>query len=1661
MTPSRPMAAGIHPGPGPLHVEPGRFASAYLYVPPQVEDVGVGLVEEVQPYNWRVQLETQAGELLGETVPRTFMNYLVYTPDQARKDSVLRLRLTGKSAGAHLHVVGVPFVLCPDPETAANIRGGLDIDAKGRQTFHHSQRVLDAWADGLTDDDLRVELAEVDLGAITDTVRNSLLTELPELLGSQNLDANAPDFGAFPDLAAARKLADIAGWDNPVNPYYAQPALVRRVLLGIRPHMRLLSPYFWYERGHDFPKTISIQNDALFSAPLHSNWHTTMGLDSLPVSGPAVALKDVMHDVLPPEVIAAWRQSLDLRNSGRLNMHSGEIVNQWLYSMNAALETWKFTGNPRTLDMVRDALRTIMTPGLLGRMNPDPTPYQSALGYGRSADSGRTGAGYLAECYGYDIVYGAWCQERNLAGILSIVDEPLAHDYLESYNNLREHIAMPRDGRHTASWWAGIAAPNDFSSRTQGQPLLGNFARDMTHRTWPALEEEPFVRVLDNAFFFINTGNYYSTSYGGPTVPDWMDFTQAQVADGSAALIGYRDFGRGGQGRKATKADGFGAVFVRNCGPTLLSFNHNVMYANALWGRLADPAFSAVGAVDPTIVSAGYVDPVVTFDEESRILRRSARLTYAPLHVTRTMHFQDDRITVDLKMLALQDIEFTDLYESLPFMADERTIRLFNDQLEEAADFGADAEPASTAPAVDEAVMVPAFRAFEICGETGAGATIVFDRSYPAQLSQAFRYRPETVSVRSFSIALPKSFRAGEQRQMRYVVYPHQEPMDEATLTGLALATLTGGRLHEPHPTDNIEGPFMAEALAFYFVHPGGPLSLTLEAEVPDGPAGRRAGGSGTGTLEDPKILYRFFDHQENMVQWVYKRLEPNSVTRWHHDFGAEAPAGVYQIRYAGQGLRVNAWATPERAFGISPMRTRISHATRGQFESLWFLVPPGTDRFTLASTGMAGRVEDAAGELVADFAHGRSAAIDAADREDRLLRLRFDDAPTGAYHQFGFSGIDPLILCSDPETAAAIESHFKRRPDGTLFKHHFQVRMQEWIDELTPADLAIEPANLADYEEHWLAYPEEAAGLLGAWGAFSLLDFVLRDQDVDPESPTFGGFETRAADSILALAYSLDRPYNPYYKHPVILNRLLLSVFRNLLRLNANDTWSTSDSSYSGGDAMAPDRFEPLQLAAAAIEDPELLELWIAGVRRLADRFPFYRVTCDNQSAHWPLVYWALYEATGYEGYKRLAADYIAGMVLPEKNRFMQTGYQGEAYGPDATYQGLGAAIQALYYRLSGDVNAREGLRRIYHFFNHTVAPEPDGRIFGASGFAHRTRGSWADTQYGGGFGYMAGELPEAAVWRRSGTHALTPAEIRANYRGPAAAIRSAPQVISYSTHVIGPYWQNFRFPTEPLENGVFPAMEEENFWRNFNNEFLAVKRDHYYFVAYLAGTAAEWVKSGRKTRPDAEVHPNNKWNAVQGAQLFWTPGYGSLFTSMNWGADTLQMVRADLADGSCSFPDYWSVRATVIEEENRLRLYQQLFDLPVRVERHVTFTPDALEQRLVLHADGKVNVAALYEQLPLLHNKPGFTLRFRHEGAWRDEPGPADAFWVGNEAGAGVLVTLDNAHDITLGAPQAFRTGQAILPLRIMFPPTLEEGRKLSLNMVIKARSYAQLEE
>ena len=801
VTPDRPIPTGVHPGPGPLYVHGDRLGEAYLYAPPGTREVAVALSEEIQPYNWKVALEEESGDQIGQTTPRTFFSYMIREVPES--DAVYRLRVQGETTGACLSVSGLPFVACPDPETARAIHGGVEVDDRGGRTFHVDQRRLLAWADGLTQNDLTVEAQPPDLEGIREDDLRDVLEKVPEALEDQNIDPESEKFGRG-DVSV---LARAAGWDHPDNPYHGSAALVRRVLLqGAVTYLQDLNPFFWFAKtGQETPGTWSVPEDNL---PwfFRSQWfamHGARHVDNL------LAVREVAPDVLPVEVMEAWKREYETWAVARTLMHQGICSNQWAASIAEVAKVVDATGSVAAGEVLQRQLDRITTLGGQGRVGPDPTPYstKSEAAFTYAADSGYVGAGYAADGLGHDNEY---CLETtsHLSRTWQRHRHQGVEDFLNHYYRLKTHLTMPKWGEIPPNTFAGTCSPSDMNARTgyytHKSPLNDDLrerirygdiwkGRENPDFTWPCLEEGSFTRVFDERFFFIKTPGYYAIAHGGPAVYDFQNFKVAKLKDGSARLVGYGGMHYGGLQRKATKVGGISAVFVENCGPTLLAQNHNVMYSNVVWGRREEPVCEKweEGHVDPRIVCSGFSHPEVSFDREGRVYRRTDRLRYAPLTVTRTVHYRDERIAVTLELLATDDLRLRELYECVPYFAEKRILWTFGADLDEGERFSMP-EPFTShdthaLPRPEERGENPdlpevTFRAVDISADGGAGTAVIFDDEYEFTQTQPIRYRKVAAATGAFNLPLPARMEAGQKHVLRYVILSHQQPLEAERL---------------------------------------------------------------------------------------------------------------------------------------------------------------------------------------------------------------------------------------------------------------------------------------------------------------------------------------------------------------------------------------------------------------------------------------------------------------------------------------------------------------------------------------------------------------------------------------------------------------------------------------------------------------------------------------------------------------------------------------------------------------------------------------------------------------------------------------------------------------------------------------------------------------
>jgi hypothetical protein len=858
-----------------------------------------------------------------------------------------------------------------------------------------------------------------------------------------------------------------------------------------------------------------------------------------------------------------------------------------------------------------------------------------------------------------------------------------------------------------------------------------------------------------------------------------------------------------------------------------------------------------------------------------------------------------------------------------------------------------------------------------------------------------------------------------------------------------------------------LNGDLRTGSLAFYVVHGGGPLRLALtvsrpEAEPPD-----------HGGIRLPyQAFWQVFDAEERPLKRGFEQL-PSAKELTRQIVLARLPEtapGIYQVRCAQTGttVRLDANGAP---YGVLACRSRQAGVQGG-----WLYVPEGSSELSFNTYAATVTAYSEAGDKLGDSRDKKAIAVS----PGQVVRLAIAyEWESGA---FGIQGV-PGILCPSAELARRIHGSVETSADGRHFAHKFQVRMWNWMRARKPADFAVQPVALEPLADQWLADPRNA-GLLGITGPFNFVPRILQEQDLDPASKTYG---LGTVTSWLGPAYVIDKPFNPYRRNPAILNRLVLQEFAYYLKLAENGTFNGNDwDHYAGGDGLGF-RKRSFQFGYVAPHvPPELRHLWFEGAEKVMDCMGLRRVTCENQTSHWLLDHYLLYLGSGQEVYRRVAHAFAAALESPQWNSFMRTGYDQERYGPDATYQGLCAAQQAIYYRYSNDTVVRDGLQRVYDLFNHTIAPEPDGTLRGASNFSHRTSGSWVSKQYNAGVRLMADQLPEAGVWYRNEDPAEAKAKALDRIRRYLTETwdddwfaRNERWYKAYAYHPWTAFFHEYIFPTGPIKKGNWPALSPRPFFENRNNEFVFAKRDSYYAVVYAGKTSHDWVRKSIVTDslpkgwvkqdgawvPTTASAKKNAWTPTQGLSLLWIPGYGNWLVGKNWHVHTIQGTRADLAEDKVAWPDYYSCESQVDEKGATVTQDLRLFDQPVRIHRQVVLAPDAVRLDVSLTAEADFSADRLVEQFPFLA-KEGLAIRCRVGEEWQTVPAPStgaafagvSAVQFRNDSGAGVELTFADPVDLAFGTPSRHHR-QVIGLLEVAWGKALQNGETRHLSCRIAA--------
>lgn len=677
VTPSRKMIGALHPGQGAFSLPLSRPAELFLYLPPGTGDVSVALTEEIPPFNWSVTAEIE-GKKVGEVRAKHFYNYMVLKNLPAGK--VLRLKPSGRTTGAMLHVKGVPFLICEDEAAARRFAGGVT---------EPSLKILNAYR---SDE---------------------------------------------PWLRRARLFGNALGFRD-----YDGSALTIR---------EKNNPSLWRSSWWDF-------------------WDGNGVIPETPV---------------PADVRNALTDLYEKWALNRYVMEVGSCTNQWGKILENMAKMYEFSRSPVILEALQYNVKRMCTKNSLGRVNPDADAFLS----GREPDAGRIDNGIMGECLGHDNEYNLET-DAHMSRVYQTTKQPEIVDYQSAYYRLKTHLTLSRTGGAPTDIFYGTCSPTDANFRTRyythksgalldlipygtlwGGRGKGGSAAGKTE-VWPFLERTPFKRNLEGRYFAVNTGHYYALFYTGPSYPRWQAWSAPAFDGNSMEYAGFSGMGYGGWQAYPNKSGGLSALWIPGCGPLILANNHNVMYANTLWGENRKPAAEKnTPNVNAAITAEAYCDAAGSFDSDRNLFVRRGVIPDTPLTFERRIEVCETVLNVTITVSAGEDFRMKSFHEAIPFFTDQRELSV--DGVKKSLHAPV-VTPLKSVSRETEGFASGTLRfsgsRLRLAAPSGAGAEIELDGKRSIAVAQVLRYREIAAGMSGFNIRLPHEWRKGMTHTLRYTV---------------------------------------------------------------------------------------------------------------------------------------------------------------------------------------------------------------------------------------------------------------------------------------------------------------------------------------------------------------------------------------------------------------------------------------------------------------------------------------------------------------------------------------------------------------------------------------------------------------------------------------------------------------------------------------------------------------------------------------------------------------------------------------------------------------------------------------------------------------------------------------------------------------------------
>ncbi|MFZ2654848.1 MAG: hypothetical protein WAX69_08005 [Victivallales bacterium] len=488
---------------------------AYLYLPSSVKQMAI---ERIGGGEDAMEVFDELGKSLGFPVKSEKSGQrCVLQLDDPPPNSVLKLVFKNTEKMTVL-IDGVPGLLCPSPEIARDLKGGT-VESGGMNSAGPLQARARNWMLSCPEKDLEVKPAPLPAWS-PDKIASPMseaqlcanINQLPENLKNQNLDKADPFYGSpsrrKPDQMAwdvfhycllgpwdTASLATPAAIESPINPYFKNEALVRRVTLSAFAKISSL-------QGDDLPREPFLGKENSISYPI---------VHAFFAYGALAENFELMKDVLEPVQREIWRDAV-IAVGDKLADNQGYQSNQWTHNLSGHLAAFRSTGEQRFLGYFERQLNAYLDGA-----------------WGPNAKFGQHPAGFYLEEFGADGNY----DNMNLASIVKFY-------YL--YKELKEakpalvgklKRSIEADLNFKSFFWTetGTCPTATNSRRNESSLMASNPVGDyLAHREFDlALSRTKLTPMPAKGTFPANVFAYYAVT------DEWARRILAEFTEGKCA----------------------------------------------------------------------------------------------------------------------------------------------------------------------------------------------------------------------------------------------------------------------------------------------------------------------------------------------------------------------------------------------------------------------------------------------------------------------------------------------------------------------------------------------------------------------------------------------------------------------------------------------------------------------------------------------------------------------------------------------------------------------------------------------------------------------------------------------------------------------------------------------------------------------------------------------------------------------------------------------------------------------------------------------------------------------------------------------------------------------------------------------------------------------